>query len=155
MSPPSDELLAGLRPLHSPPPVSWWPPAPGWWLLAGLVLLVSFLIFFRYRGRRVRRYALAELASLDHSVLAADEYLFRLAALLKRYALYCYPSSGVEDLTCDDWLRFLDDHGGNGAFTKGCGQVIGNDLFRPVTHADPVALKELARQWIKKNRRRK
>ena len=36
------EPLADLRDIHLPQPISWWPPAPGWWILLGL-LLVSIL----------------------------------------------------------------------------------------------------------------
>lgn len=155
MMPPSGDPLAGLRPLHSPPPVSWWPFAPGWWLLAALVLLLSVLLFFGRRRTRVRRFALAELEALDASTGEPAAYVFSLAALLKRYALFCYPASGVEALTGEEWLRFLDEHGGKGAFGTGCGRVMGNDLFRPGMVADREGLKKLARAWIRKNRRRK
>ncbi|MBI3906822.1 MAG: DUF4381 family protein, partial [Pseudomonas fluorescens] len=30
-----------LQPLISPPPVEFWPPAPGWWLLVLLVPLIG------------------------------------------------------------------------------------------------------------------
>jgi len=32
--------LAPLRPLHLPDQIGWWPPAPGWWLLAGVAAVV-------------------------------------------------------------------------------------------------------------------
>ena len=35
---PLSDPLAELRGYHPPDPVSWWPPAPGWWLLALLIL---------------------------------------------------------------------------------------------------------------------
>ena len=35
--------LVNLKDIHLPPPVSFWPPAPGWWILA--VLLISSLFF--------------------------------------------------------------------------------------------------------------
>ena len=35
--------LVNLKDIHLPPPVSFWPPAPGWWILA--VLLITSLFF--------------------------------------------------------------------------------------------------------------
>lgn len=153
MMPSSGDPLAGLRPLHYPPPVSWWPPAPGWWLAAGLLLAAAVLLVRRFRRTRVQRAALAELATLCRAGLPSEAGLARLASLLKRYALHCYPGRGVAGLSGEAWLRFLDDHGGRGAFTGGAGRPLGADMFRPGAAADPEAAAELVRRWIRRNRR--
>ena len=47
--------LAGLRDIALPAAVSWWPLAPGWWLLLGLVLLFALALplwlWWRHRRR--------------------------------------------------------------------------------------------------------
>jgi hypothetical protein len=44
-----------LRDIHLPAEPSWWPPAPGWWLLAALALVAIVLaIGWWRRHRRVR-----------------------------------------------------------------------------------------------------
>ena len=52
-----------LRDIHLPDPVSWWPPAPGWWLLFGLSLVLGGLLVW-HRLRRRRREAAARQAEL-------------------------------------------------------------------------------------------
>ena len=32
-----------LRDLHLPDAISWWPLAPGWWIVLGLALIANFL----------------------------------------------------------------------------------------------------------------
>lgn len=57
-----------LRDIHLPPPVPWWPLAPGWWVLAGSVLVAIALAWWAWRrhaGRRLRRAALAEVDAIE------------------------------------------------------------------------------------------
>jgi len=49
-----------LRDIHLPDPIGWWPPAPGWSIVLGLLVLASaglaFALWHRHR-RRLQRAA--------------------------------------------------------------------------------------------------
>src|SRR5690606_41534821 len=50
-----EQLHQQLIPPAAPPPISWWPPAPGRWVLAlSLLLLLHLLPWLRRQGRRRR-----------------------------------------------------------------------------------------------------
>jgi hypothetical protein len=108
--------LAQLAPERAPRPPSWWPPAPGWWILfaLALVFLAAAILWRRYaansRLRRARRAALLELerirASSDANGVRA------LQRLMRRYALAVYGARRVANLTGESWLRFVEAHGG-------------------------------------------
>ena len=57
-------MLEQLRDIHLPQAVHWWPPAPGWWLVA-LVSLALITWLYRYlRARYRRQYFRAESQDL-------------------------------------------------------------------------------------------
>jgi len=152
--------LAALRPLHAPPPVSWWPPAPGWWLLLVFLVSVMGLLIWWWRRNAPKRAALRELSKLAR---AEPDPLQRAAAvnrLLKRYALVCWPQHEIAALTGPAWLRFLDAHGGRGAFTGGGGRILATRPYASPNSVDASTLTQsdllfrLARRWIKANRPR-
>ncbi|OOG62086.1 hypothetical protein B0E46_13930 [Rhodanobacter sp. B04] len=56
-----------LRDIHLPPEPSLWPPAPGWWMLAGLSLLALLLGMWLWRRHRhVVRQHNQVLLELEH-----------------------------------------------------------------------------------------
>lgn len=152
------DALAGLRGYHFPEPVSWWPPAPGWWLLATVLLLAAIALVWallrRRRRRAALRAALAELDQLTGTQPGPDpaEFARRLSRLLRRYALARFPRREVAGLAGEDWLRFLDAHGGDQAFTRGPGRLLREAPYRPAGEipASPQ-LAALARTWILRN----
>lgn len=158
MNPNLSEQLAALRPWHLPDPVSWWPPAPGWWLLAALALAALFALagWLRrrwYRQAPVRR-ALRELGALD-ALAARDPALAcrQLSQLLRRVALARFPRGEVAGLTGEAWLAFLDRHGGDGQFDRGPGRVLIQAPYRAAAPDDLVPLIALARRWIERQRK--
>jgi hypothetical protein len=152
--------LAGLRGYHLPGAISWWPPAPGWWLLALLVLALAAMLAWwlsrRHRRRAAARAAERELEDLRARLAEggdAGEFVRNLSVLLRRYAIRAYPRREVAALTGEQWLRFLDSHGGDGGFSAGAGRALVELPYRP--HITPDAGEQMARlveAWIRRNR---
>lgn len=104
-----------LRDLHLPEPVSWWPPAPGWWiLLLVLTSLCAYGLMRAYRRRQrnaARRSALQKLARYEAEYREHRNPVVlgkQLSQLLRRGMLAYAPRAEVAGLTGDDWLDWLD-----------------------------------------------
>lgn len=107
--------LAALHPLREPLAVGWWPPAPGWWLLAALLmaalLVLAWYALRRYRANAYRRRALArleQLAALHQQQHDPQQLLAETNALLKSVALLAYPRREVAASSGAAWLAFLN-----------------------------------------------
>jgi hypothetical protein len=143
-----------IRDIHAPAPPSIWPPAPGWWILAGVGLVLLGLglwwLYRRYRLAQRRRRILDQLAGLPSratgALLAAE-----VSALLKRVALARYPRTEVASLTGTPWLELLDRTGGGGRFARGPGRVLAEGPYAPAPDIDTDALLALAGDWIRRN----
>ncbi len=158
---PTSHAALQLRDIHLPAEPGFWPPAPGWWILAVLLLVLLFWItrmgLRRYRLRRQRQRILAMLADLEEdSSTITPERIARISSLLRRLALMHYPRQRVASLIGADWLQFLDESGGNGRFSHGPGQVLASGPYQPTlpSDLDIGALSVLLRDWIKKNTQR-
>lgn len=147
--------LQELRDVHLPDPVSLWPPAPGWWIVGGLVVLgiMAALWFRTYRRRtRARRLAMAELASVKQQYLTHhnDQWAVqRLSEIIRRYALAAFPRTEVAGLAGTSWLRFLDQTGRTTQFTEGVGRLLHSEPYRPQTTVPAGDLMPLVEQWIR------
>ena len=156
MTPPATPLP--LRDIHLPEAVSWWPPAPGWWILlalAGTLLLLGWRWRKHLRNTRLRRAGLRRLNRM-HAEYQRTGDLQRLAqqlsALLRRIALSRFPRHEVAALTGDDWLAFLDDalrrDGHRDGFRGKPGRLLIEAPYNPAYRDDPAQLLQLSRHWI-------
>ncbi len=124
----SSDPLAALRDIHLPEPISWWPPAPGWWLLAVALVVLILLIWLGYRHYQrgaIKRAALDELSQIaSHYREQPQPLLQQLSQLLRRVALVTQPRNSVAGLSEESWLAFLDQFTDQHPFTQGIGQVL-------------------------------
>jgi hypothetical protein len=154
------EALADLRGWHLPEPVSWWPPAPGWWLL-GLILLAlaglaAVWVLRRHRRGAAARAAQRELAALEVELARTGDssaFVRGLSRLLRRFALARFPRGEVAGLSGERWLAFLDQHGGGWAFRTGAGRALAEGPYRPVAEVKAGELAALVRAWVAHNAR--
>ncbi len=140
-----------LHDIHLPVPISWWPPALGWWILSGLLLLIPFFIWglrrFRQR-RRMRHIALQKLEKL--AGFPETELLTALSRLLRQAAIAHFPQQDCAGLSGQAWLEFLDRPFHDHPFTTGIGSCLSDAPYRPEVQIDTVALINLCHRWLKK-----
>lgn len=157
----AEDPLSQLADIHLPAAVSFWPPAPGWWVLAAMLLcglvLLGYVQVRRWQQRQRLTRVLAELARARADWRKADDskrnaaglaLLYAINSLLKRVALLQFPEAQVAPLAGTDWLTFLDTHGNTQDFSTGAGKVLADGEYRPVFDADGEALYQLAQRWI-------
>lgn len=154
---PLPDRLAELRDIHLPAPPSWWPPAPGWWLLAVLLLVALAGLGWLWVRRRQRlapvREALLELEQAYGEWQAnrrATDYLYRVSTLLRRSLLVREPPARVAALSGRAWLQRLDAVAGGEEFTRGAGQVLGDGVYRRNPELDADALYALSRRTLRR-----
>jgi len=118
--------LQNLNDIVVPGAVPWWPPAPGWYVLAAALAVFLFLLLFRWwqgrRRNRYRRQALLELAAIRQS--SSVDALRNLPALVKRAALAAWTREQVAALSGEAWHRFLDESAGTDRFRAGAGATL-------------------------------
>jgi hypothetical protein len=167
MNPTTDISQLPLRDIHLPGPISWWPPAPGWWVLAVLAVLgLALWGLYYYRGRHRR----AALRSLQRMRLALEQggepvaCLQGVSTVLRRFAMTAaangqarVPNDDVPGLIGDRWLQYLDSRWQRDTFAHGAGrQLLAAPYARPhsIERATALELTTLCTEWLSAQRPR-
>ncbi|WP_444921883.1 DUF4381 domain-containing protein [Microbulbifer sp. CnH-101-G] len=112
-SPEAQDLLAQLHDIQEPAPVSWWPPAPGWWLLALLILLslLGITLWIRHRRKQAERnrYKIEAVALLNAVDVSRPEATGEINEILKRVAVTTFSRAHCGNLIGSAWLGFLEN----------------------------------------------
>jgi len=151
-----------LRDIHLPEPISWWPLAPGWWILAASILLliiIAFIIRKVYQRRQIKRDIAAELQHIKQRYADTQsniELARSLSILLRRVSITCYPNHDVAGMTGEDWLHWLDqvqdnNKANNKSFDSDTGRQLLSAPYLPddaVIDFDAQALIRLCESWL-------
>lgn len=132
-----------LHDIHLPPEPAFWPPAPGWWLLAAIVLAVLVASLWKLRQLRTRRrrhrLVLAELHGVRNDWLRhadAQRFAAELSAFLRRLARARAPGSVA--LSGTAWLDHLRQYGAD--FDMAAQRALIEGPYRPEVPFDVDAL---------------
>jgi hypothetical protein len=166
----SSPPVAMLRDIHDIPPIPWWPPAPGWWLLAIAVTLLALLVW-RSRARLSLRIpipgitlgswrweaaaALRELKRRAGKGQDARETLGELSELLRRIAMARVGRPACAGLVGTAWLDWLAANDPNGFRWPEQGRILIDAPYAPagalhgsVGARDLLSLIDAALAWV-------
>jgi hypothetical protein len=161
MNPTTDYSELPLRDIHLPGAIGWWPPAPGWWLLAALVLagLALYAVHY-YRGRH-KRAALRAMRRVRSALEQGAEpvaCLQYVSTVLRRFAMTSAASApagtppvDVPGLVGERWLRYLDGRWTKTEFSAGLGRkLLAAPYARPnsIERAAALELTGLCAAWL-------
>lgn len=123
-----DNILQQLKDIHLPPAISWWPLAPGWYVVAIIILLLAIYGVWKiWHKYHLRREALRELANLKLNFYKNGDKQYaasHLSILLRKLCLARYSQHTVAGLEGNAWLEFLDSISQTTEFTQGEGHVL-------------------------------
>lgn len=159
-----NDPLASLRPIVLPEHgVSYWPLAPGWWILLGLLatgLLLAWylrprLMKVRHR-RKLQRDSLQALDALyeqcrqqNNQAESLQHYLQGCNDIFKRSLHWQHPGSAALSLCGEPWVQWLQKHN-PAAAQADFSRHFGNGLYGRRCDGDMplLALHTWAKHWL-------
>lgn len=146
-------LLERLQDIHGAAEPALWPPAPGWWLLAGIALAAAVyalvLLRRKLRLRLRRRSLLRQLDALAQDfdpVARPADYLAALNRLFRGVALRAFPGTHCARLQGEAWVAFIRERL-PGADLPGL-EALKAGPYQPRPEFDAARLKAQAREWV-------
>lgn len=140
--------LDRLHDIVEPPPVPWWPPAPGWYVVLALVTAAAAWFCVRYwrqwQANAYRREALHELQAAKSPT--------EIAELLRRTALAIAPRSRIASLSGDGWAEWLASCVPE-SMPRAVYLLLAGSVYDPTTPDTDIALiRDYAKTWIERHR---
>ena len=149
----NQDPLAQLRDIHLPDPISIWPPAVGWWLLLGIIILlviaISWLIKHHLANKKRQLIINQELNKvLTDYKLHGDfqTYLQALSELLKRAAISLRKDKDVASYSGEQWQQYINQY--TRPEHKDFCHYFGDNLYQRKGSGDVPALQKFAKDWI-------
>jgi hypothetical protein len=149
----SSELLSQLRDIQGAPEAPFWPPAPGWWILAlGLLALLTWgvrVLHRRAQARRRRLHLVERLGRLraEHDPDQEPQaWLAGVNRLLKVTAMRSFPEQAPGVLTGMEWAAFLGREGDSEVFA-----ALAAGPYEPDPQFDSRTLERAARTWLRRH----
>jgi len=153
---PQNELLSQLRDIHTVPELPWWPPAPGWWILAVLLLVVLAWTLrklqLRLRARQRRKLLLGFIAQVEQQVdpqASPQEYLSGLNRVFKIVAIQAFPECACAHMKGSEWTDFLKEKMEPTALHDKL-EILADGPYQPFAAFDAASLASAARKWVQK-----
>lgn len=144
-----------LRGIHLPDPVGWWPPAPGWWMLA-IIMIATMVIAIRWYRNYQRRMAVYysarhELEQVKQRYQQSHDTLQlsrELSVVLRRVAISIASREQAAGLIGESWLAFLDNVIDKPLFDSDIGRQLLTAPYQPIQATDVEALLDICEQWL-------
>ena len=155
MNPESANLLEQLRDIHGAPPAPWWPPAPGWWVLAAVLLFVLYLLGRQLQKRQALKRRRRELQAALDSVLStldpaadAQAWLSAVNRLFKRVAMDAFPETACAGYQGPTWAGFIERKLRDAGVEADLA-ALADGPYQSQPSFEPEPLMAAARQWIR------
>jgi hypothetical protein len=156
---PGSSPLDQLADIHLPDSVSWWPLAPGWWILLGLLVFIVVMVILWRKHQRAGRYRKAAVELLQaawneyQTHRQTSIYLQQLSEILRRVARTTYGSLFNASIKGDAWLQWLDQScpALKAGFASGPGRILLSGPYQKNPHAELEPLHQLSLEWIRQH----
>ncbi len=143
-----------LRDVHLPNPISWWPPAPGWWVVVSAIVIVIIAIFLYWKWHyrhRIKRSALIELKNIESSYNEhrdTHRLAQELSRLARRAALATDPSRTGAAETGAAWSARLNSLSKSRDTAEAIKSVLERAPYRREESIDADAVLKAFRSWL-------
>lgn len=147
----TDNALEQLKSIHNPDNVSVFPLAIGWYVLVVVIItIMAVLIWLKIKQNKKKKqikdiYKL--LSDIEKNSHDSQNLLTETSILIKRVAVFWFPTANPHTLFGEEWLQFLDSTGKTKDFTQGVGRNLLN-VYRQEKIDEPEKFFALIRNWL-------
>jgi len=143
-----------LRDIHLPDPVSWWPPAPGWWILLILIFVAIYFIprlIKKLKQVPLNKQAISELKQIENNYQTHQDktrLVQELSILLRRSCMSYVSRKEIASLTGSEWIKQLNTLTKNNYFSDEVSETLLNAPYQKDHAYNAETLLTSCHNWV-------